>query len=327
MIRITEEQTKTFKDFLEKHESFIIIGHKEPDGDCISSSLGISYIIEHTEKPFMLINAGPFKRNEIKKYAGLFRQELPFMTQDEINECGLIIVDCSELSRLGDIEGDFSAFDTFVIDHHKTADVQGPNRIIDPTSPAAACLVQQLCENIIGKLTEEQANTLFFGMATDTGFFRYLTENSSEVFLTTSRLVQSGANPRKIYQEVTSGKPWNTRKLLAIVLDRAQRYCGGKLVASFETLEDTKRYGQEGRDTDAYYSLMLEVEGVEAVIFLRQDTEHTCTIGLRSKDKCDVSEIASKFGGGGHKNASGASTDGKIDTLLPQILKEFSKKL
>ena len=72
---------------------------------------------------------------------------------------------------------------------------------------------------------------------------------------------------------------------------------------------------------------MLEVEGVEAVSFVRQDTEATCTMGLRSKDKCDVSQIAAKFGGGGHKNASGASLDGKLAVIMPQLIKEFSKVL
>ena len=62
-------------------------------------------------------------------------------------------------------------------------------------------------------------------MATDTGYFRFLKEDSSEVFLGTARLVEAGANPREIYQTMTSGKPWNTRKLLGIMLDRAERHC------------------------------------------------------------------------------------------------------
>ena len=164
-------------------------------------------------------------------------------------------------------------------------------------------------------------------MATDTGFFKYLTEDSSEVFKGTARLVESGANPRKIYQEMTGGKQWNTRKLLGIMLDHAERHFNGKLVVTFETMDDTRKFGQDGRDSDAFYMLMLEVENVEAVLFIRQETEFSCTLGFRSREKCDVSAIASKFGGGGHKNAAGASTEGKIETLLPLILKEFAKAL
>ena len=90
-------------------------------------------------------------------------------------------------------------------------------------------------------------------------------------------------------------------------------------------LDDTKKYGLEGRDSDALYQLMLATEGVQAVVFLRQDTETTCTGGFRSQDEIDVSQVAAKFGGGGHKNASGMSCNGKIETLLPQIVKEFAR--
>ncbi len=327
MITISEKQIETFKNFLNNHKTFIIAGHKEPDGDCVSSCMGISFILDYFKKPYILLNAGPFKRSEIRKFADNFVSEVPFMSQTEINECGLIIADCSEISRLGDIDTDFSAFDTFIIDHHKTADVSGENKIIDPSSPAAACLVQQLFEKIVGTPNNYQAYILFFGMATDTGYFRYLADDSGDVFRSTAKLVDYGANPKKIYQEITGGKPWNTRKLLGIILSRAQRYCNGKLVVSYETMEDTKKYGQDGRDSDAFYSLMLEVENVEAVLFLRQESEFSCTMGFRSKTDCDVSKIAAKFGGGGHKNASGASTEGRVETVLNVAVKEFSKVL
>ncbi len=327
MLPLTQSQIDSFKAFIQAHESFLIVGHKEPDGDCISSCLGVSYILDYFNKPYEMLNAGPFKRAEIKKYAPLFKNALPFMTQGERDETGLIIVDCSELSRLGDIDGDFKGFDTFIVDHHKTADVTGENNIIDPSASAAACLVEQLFTAIVGKPDAKQANAIFFGMATDTGFFRFLDATKAEEFRCAARLTEAGADPRRIYQEMTGGKAWNTRKLLSIMLDRAERHCNGKLVVTYETMEDTRRYGQEGRDSDALYTLMLEVAGVEAVLFLRQDTEHTCTAGFRSKEVCDVSAIAAKFGGGGHKNASGASIEGRIETLMPAIIKEFAKVL
>ncbi len=328
MILISKQQIDSFLHFITSHETFIIVGHKEPDGDCISSSLGVSFILSKKQKNFIMLNAGPFKRTEIKNYAPLFKNSLPFMTKDERDATGLIIVDCSEFSRLGEIDGDLKGFDTFIIDHHKTASVpDGAESIIDPTSPAAACLVQQLFEALVGLPSREEAHTLFFGMATDTGFFRYLNANDAEVFRLAANLTENGAVPRQIYQEMTGGKQWNTRKLLGILLDRAERYCNGKLVLSYEKIEDTKKYGQGGRDTDAFYTLMLATEGVEAVVFLRQESDFNCTAGFRSKTNCDVSAIAAKFGGGGHKNASGASIEGIIENLIPAIIKEFSKVL
>jgi len=325
---LTAEQIALFRAFINDHSFFLIIGHKEPDGDCISSCLGMASLLKKIGKPFQLLSAGPFKRQEIKKQEHLFSSEMQFMTQDERDSTGLIIVDCSEISRLGDIDGDFSDLDAFVIDHHKTSECGADTKaIIDPSSPAASCLVQMLYEQTVGPLDEETAKTLFFGMATDTGFFRFLTADSAEVFKSTARMIEAGANPRVTYDEITSGKPYQTRKLLGIMLDRAEQYYNGKLIVTYETMEDTRKYGSEGRDSDALYQLLLAVENVEAVAFIRQETENSCTAGFRSRDNVDVSAVAASFGGGGHKNASGMSVEGRLETLIPEICKIFARIL
>ena len=323
---ITEQEFNSFKNFINNHNFFIVIGHKEPDGDCISSCLGIAEILKHYNKQYQLLSAGPFKRTEIQKFEKQFTNEMEFLSEEERKQTGLIICDCSEMHRLGEIEGDLRNLDTFVIDHHKTAEI--PNNaesIIYSNSPAASLLVQLLYENCVGKLTEKIAKTLFFGLMTDTGFFRFLTNKDTETFLASARLVEAGANPRETYDEITSGKSYQSRKLLGVMLNHAETYLDGKLIVTYETLEDTKKYGQEGRDSDALYSALLAVKNVEAVVFVRQETDSNCTAGLRSKDRVDVSSVAAKFGGGGHKNASGLSTQGKIETLIPAIVKEFAR--
>ena len=324
---ITEKQIDDFKKFIDGHSNFIVTGHKDPDGDCISSILGVSYILEHFKKPFLLLNAGPFKRSEIKEFEKKFVNEIPFMSAEDVKNCGLIIVDCSELSRLGEV-GDAKCFDTFIIDHHKTSTgLAEETAIVDPSSPAASCLVMMLYEGLVKNLDRKAADILFFGLCTDTGFFRFLREDSANVFELASRLVKAGANPNKMYDRITGGKPYSTRKLLGTTLGHAERYCNGRLVVAYETMEETKTFGQEGRDSDMLYQALLSCEGVEACVFVRQETEHSCTAGFRSRDDVDVSTVASKFGGGGHKNASGMSCDGKIEKLIPQIVNEFSKIL
>ena len=323
---ITTQEFDSFKNFINNHNFFIVIGHKEPDGDCISSCLGIAEILKHYNKQYQLLSAGPFKRTEIQKFEKQFTNEMEFLSESERKQTGLIICDCSEMHRLGEIEGDLKNLDTFVIDHHKTAEI--PNNaesIIYSNSPAASLLVQLLYENCVGKLTEKIAKILYFGLMTDTGFFRFLTNKDTETFLASARLVEAGANPRETYDEITSGKSYQSRKLLGVMLNHAETYLDGKLIVTYETLEDTKKYGQEGRDSDALYSALLAVKNVEAVVFVRQETDSNCTAGLRSKDRVDVSSVAAKFGGGGHKNASGLSTQGKIETLIPAIVKEFAR--
>ena len=303
---ISDEKINEFYTFLSSHDFFYVISHKDPDGDAIFSSLGMKDILEAKGLSYQLLSAGPFKRPEIRNKAKFFSNQMIFLSEPERKKAGL------------------KNLDTFTIDHHKTA-ATSENCIIDSTSPATAALVQQIYEKLIGKLPKQTAEYLFFGLSTDTGYFRFLNTDSAEVFRQAARLVESGADPRRTYDEMTGGKPYTTRKLLGIMLDRVERRYNNKLAVTYETMEDTKKWGQEGRDSDALYSLLLSVDGVEAVLFVRQDTELTCTCGFRSRDKIDVSAIAAKFGGGGHKNAAGLSIDGKIPDVLEKICAEFKK--
>lgn len=326
MNEITLNDAEQLKSFIENHNFFFIAGHKEPDGDCISSCLGMATILDYFNKPYQLLSAGPFKRNEVARWQDKFSNTMIFQDNSERAETGLIICDCSELSRLGEIDGDVKGFDTFVVDHHKTGALEDNMKgYINSDAPACAFLIQNFYEKLAGNMSKELAEILFFGICTDTGFFRFLTENSAPVFAAVSRLVSYGANPKNTYKDINSGKPYSTRKLLGVLLNKAERYLDGRLVVTYESLEDTKKYGLDGRDSDSLYQLLLSAAGVEAVAFLRQDTVNTCTGGFRSQDKVDVSVVASKFGGGGHKNASGMSCDGKVETLIPQVVKEFAR--
>lgn len=326
MKEITQQDADELKSFIEQHKFFFIVGHKEPDGDCVSSCLGIAAILDAYKKNYQLLSAGPFKRNEVIKWQDKFSNAMEFQDASERAETGLIICDCCELSRLGEIDGDFKGLDTFIIDHHKTGSIiENAKGYINAEAPACAFLIQIFYEMLVGPLSKELAEILFFGLCTDTGFFRFLTDNSAPVFMAASRLVAYGANPRTTYIDINSGKPYSTRKLLGILLNKAERYLDGRLVITYESLEDTRNFGMEGRDSDALYQLLLSSKGVEAAVFLRQDTPTTCTGGFRSQDKIDVSAVAAKFGGGGHKNASGMSCNGRVETLIPQVVKEFAR--
>ena len=326
MNTISETQFENFKQFINSHKAFVICGHKEPDGDCIASSLGLAKILDFYKKPYQILNAGPFKRTETKTFEKLFKNQFVRQTNN-LEDTGLFIVDCSETFRLGDMESQVANLESFIIDHHKTASSDETKSIIDSSAPAAACIVQQLVEKTIGKLDKETADILFFGLATDTGFFKFLDDKSNDIFILASRLVEAGANPRKTYDFITSGKPFLTRKLLGSTLEKTQSFFDGKLMIATETMEDTHNFGSDGRDSDALYSLLLAVEKVEAVVFIRQETDKTCTLGFRSRDEIDVSATAACFGGGGHKNASGACTTGTIETLIPKLKQEFGKIL
>ena len=238
---VTDSQIKAFENFIDTYDSFFISGHKDPDGDSVASCLGVAEILKAKNKSFQLISVGPFRKTEVKKYEKLFSSTLKkkFLTS---SKTAFIQVDCSEIERIGNgFCDELKGFPTFIIDHHKTSVLspeESKNAIIYGDSPAAVFLVQQLYEKIIGKPNKELAQILFFGLCTDTGFFKFLNENSSVVFDAASRLVSCGVNPREIYTKINSGKPFTTRKLLGITLERSVQFYKGKLIVTYETLDD-----------------------------------------------------------------------------------------
>jgi len=138
-------------------------------------------------------------------------------------------------------------------------------------------------------------------------------------------MVHHGANPKEIYKIINGGKSFSSRVLLGNILSRTESFFDGKLLISYETLKEFKKYGFEGRDSDSLNKMLLSIEGVEAVVIIRQECADNCTVSLRSMDKVDVSKIAADFGGGGHKNASGFTMKGKISNIQKVLLKTFKE--
>lgn len=324
MSKLMQEDFANFEAFVKKHENFIIAGHKEPDGDCIASAIALSTLLHQMGKKSFMVSAGPFKRTEVKKYENLFLQDISEIPAD--TEYGLFLVDCSLIERIGDVGITENKYDTFIIDHHKTAGKSTEKSIIMPASPAAVYLLQQLFEHFKIPIAKETAVILFFGLCTDTGFFRFLEENSADIFAAVSRLVEKGANPKKTYAEITGNKPFASRKLLGILLERTELFFDGRLAITYETFEETEKYGKDSRDSDSLYQLLSSSAGVEAIASIKQESPTTCTAGLRSKDSVDVSTVAASLGGGGHKNASGLLRENSsIEDLKKDLLAEFAK--
>ena len=314
-------------NFIKEGTKFLIAGHKEPDGDCVGSQLALASVLRRMGKEAIPCSAGPFKRTEVKRYEQLFCS-----APEEKNRAGarVILVDCSEPDRAGDLSGFLEGLPIAVLDHHESSagssggDSTEP-RCIDGNAPSTTFLVLKLIEALGLELIREEAELLFFGLCTDTGFFRFVDEKGAETFETAARLVRCGASPKAAYAAIHDGKSLDSRRLLAHILLKAESLFDGKLIFSCEGYEETCRFGLEGRDSDNLYQLLQSVAGVQAIVIIRQETPEKCTVGFRSRDWVDVRSIAESFGGGGHKNAAGLSITGTISELRPKIIKAFEK--
>jgi phosphoesterase RecJ-like protein len=253
---------------------------------------------------------------------GRFADKPPDLPRDGLR---LIVADCSGLDRVGDeLAAALEGLPTCFIDHHKTNTVSGP-RYINGEAPATASLVLALWEAFDEPLPRETAEHLLLSLCTDTGFFRHLDETGAAAFLDAQKLVAAGGSPKKVFAALNGGRTLASRQLLGTVLARAESFFDGRLMVSVEELSETERYGRENRDSDMLYQLLQSVSGVEAIAIVRDDGGGNCAVGLRSKDAVDVSQIAQKLDGGGHKNASGALVAGTIAEVKERVVGLFKE--
>jgi len=311
---------KELLDFIHSGTRFIVAGHEEPDGDCVGSQLAMTSLLLRLGKEAVACSAGPFKKNEVKPYAERF---LPCPAKRE--GMRVLVMDCTSRERVGDLPID--GLPTATVDHHASGIPWGEAVYLDPDAVSVTFMTEQIFRALEMEVLPEEAELLFLGLCTDTGFFRHLESGSNckAVFETAARLCGAGASPKKTFAAIHGGKSLNSRLLMGTVLSKTRSYYGGRLLVSDETLEETKRYGLESRDSDMTYQLLQSIAGVEAMVLIRQETTEECTVGFRSRDRIDVAAIAGNFGGGGHKNAAGAKIRGTIRTLEEKITAAFAE--
>lgn len=310
------------KHFLEAYDQYVLVGHREPDGDSIGSCLALASFLARRGKKTILLSSGPFKRPEIREYEPLFLSRVPETVS--LENTALVVLDCSNIDRIGDAAEGLEALPAAIIDHHATNTADNPVDYVNPASPATTILVQDIIESFGEKPSREEAELLLLGLCTDTGFFRHLDTSFPRTFESTARLVAAGASPKETFLHMNGGKSIESRFLISRILSRLQRHYDGQMIVSWETLEDTEAFGLEGRDSDSLYQLIQGIQGVEVIVIIRQETADNCTVGFRSLHRVNVSKVAQSFGGGGHKHASGLSIPGTIEDLLPRIVEAFA---
>ncbi len=312
-------------DAIEAHDHFIIIGHMNPDSDSINSQLALASLLQYLGKETLLASAGPFTRQEIASLESQFHAHIPrkYKSLDPL----VLVVDCSSPDRIGYLSEEIAGLTVGVIDHHAAGQGFGDITYIDPTAFSVTYLILQMYHAYAAPISQTDAHRMLFGLATDTGYFRHVGEYRGEVFLTISELVEAGASPRVIYQEMYGKRTFESRKLIGLLLGRMEQYFDGRMLVTWETCEETLHYGEVNRDSETLYAQMLGVNECEVILFVRQnDDENTCTVGFRAhgESPINVGAIAADFGGGGHKKAAGATMEGDIHDVIDTLIGRFT---
>ena len=307
-------------DFIKTHQRFFLVSHIDPDGDCLTSSLALGKCLTEMGKEVKHLNSGPFARKEIKIFEPFFSQHVPSITTDT----AVILLDCSSAGRVGNIASSIQNVPTAVIDHHSNGGDYGDVRFINATSPSTSILIQQVIESLDIPLSRELAELIFFGFATDTGFFRFLGENSHETFTLLAKLVEAGASPQKIHSQITGSVSLASRKHLGILLQRTESYHKGHFLYTWATYNDIKLLEPDDRDSASLYQQLMNVCDVEILLVLWEKTPGKTVGNIRTTGRIDAGELAAKYGGGGHVQAAGFSIEKSIQEIFSTIKDEIA---
>ena len=297
-----------------KSSSNLITGHINPDGDALGSALAFKLILDskgvHADVSFDMKGTVPSNLNHLPI-------ELILENPKENYE-NVYVFDCGNSERLGDLEDlALNSKRVIVIDHHINPSF-GDIQIIDSK---AASTTQVLFREIISAnidIDKNIANCLMTGLITDTGRFQY-SNTDNEVFEIASKLMLSGAELTSISDNIYGSIPMNAVKLQSEVLNRIELYKEEELVVSYVLQDDYLKYKIESSETDFLIDSIRLVKESNIALLLKEQEDKSFKGSLRSRNELDVQQIASLFGGGGHKAASGFSTNLTMEEIKSKV--------
>ena len=313
-------------DTIRANDRFLVVTHENPDGDALGSMLGLALGLRALRRDVVMYLSGDAPTPAEYRFLDLadVRRELP----DDLEERVLLAVDCANERRIGEQDTGVDRAKLVVnIDHHHDNSEFGDVNLIVADASSTSEIVRDIFRELDVALTPEIAAALYVGLVTDTGRFQY-TNTTPKALRLAAELVEAGADVHGIFQHVYETVQFSKLKLLARALERAQLFEGGGLVVSYLVKDDFGDVGAEEPYSEGIIDSLRAVEGSEMVALIREPPRNegpARRISLRSShDEVDVSAIARKMGGGGHRQAAGFSSEKPIGEIVEFLRREFA---
>jgi len=304
-------------DSIKKSESVLIMAHQKPDGDAIGSMLALKLVIER-----MNVKADTVV-TDIPDFTSMLPNSKELITETN-NEYDLIIlVDVSSKKRLGNLEYLYNEDKKIIIfDHHEVEMETKCMHYIDPSIASTTLIIYKFIKANKIEIDNILATYLYVGLLTDTGGFAYQ-NTSSEAFNMAADLLTTGINHSELYTNFIK-KEYNHDYLLLekTVIDNLE-IINNSIAYSFLNNETISKYKNDA--PKELVNLGRYLKGVEVSIIIIEEEINSYRVSLRSKNYVDVSEVAKKFNGGGHKRASGIKFIGDLEINKEKIINEIIK--
>jgi bifunctional oligoribonuclease and PAP phosphatase NrnA len=307
------------------HDRFVVTTHENPDGDALGSLVATRLMLEALGKDPVMYLAGetPLPR----EYRFMRLGDLQRLLPADHGERVVFAVDCANERRLGVEAGSLLGCRLVInIDHHHDNSRFGDVNLIVADASSTGEILREVLRELGVDLTPEIAEALYIAVVTDTGRFQYSNTSAKSLRLA-AELVEGGANVHRVFQGVYENVAFAKLKLLARALERAEVLEGGRLIVSHLERNDFEAVGAEEPFSEGIIDYLRAVEGAEIAALIREPPSGngpSRRVSLRTTEEAlDVSAIARKSGGGGHKQAAGFPSEATVSEITDFIRREF----
>lgn len=303
-------------EFLKNNNNFLILVHGNPDGDTLGCGLALKEALAFLGKSARVCCNDSIP----KKFNYMGTVDSDYFTPDKI-----VAVDVADAKLLGkSFEEKYGDKVDLCIDHHGSNRLFAKETLLDSTAAAACEIILQVIRKLGVEITKSIADCLYTGLTTDTGCFRY-SNVTPRTMRMAADMIEAGAENAKINTVMFETKTKTYVALERLALDGMKMYFDGKCAFITITQEMYRLSGSDETEVDAIASLPRQIEGVVVGITMREKTDGTFKVSMRSSEDADVSEICATMGGGGHPRAAGCTVKGDINTATETVLDNVKK--
>jgi phosphoesterase RecJ-like protein len=308
---------------IDQAKRILILTHINPDGDAIGSMLGMSHALQSLGKQVL-----PLASSSLPGYATwlpgaeqihVYRQGMQFPEVDLV-----IMVDTATLARVGRIYDEHAqallTLPIVIVDHHVTNEGAATVNLIQPEAASTCELLYALFRALDIAISPELATCLLLGVTTDTQSFQ-TSSTSAASLRVAADLLDLGADQKRIVREVYYALPESSAALIGMALTEMRR--DGPIAWARVTLAMMRATGAEDEAVDEVVRSMQRVAGVKALVVFKERQDGSTKISLRSVQPINVAALATRWGGGGHEQAAGATLAANVERaehdVVPQL--------
>ena len=306
------------KGLIKKSNNIYIVAHTNPDGDAIGSTFSMYLALKNMGKNVKVILPSHSKSFEFLPH---LEEGVQSVEEDSIDL--LIALDSSDRTRLAISEDDFKkAKHVLMIDHHKEKDRYGEVCIIDSKKPAVCELVFDFLKYLKVEITKEIATFIYMGIITDTGSLSY-SNTTTNTFGVVAKLISTGIDFSNIMYNLNNSMSEAKLKLISIAIQNMEVYEDGKIRYVYVDYDTILRLGVDEEDAEGITNYLRSVKGTDVAIYVRGKSDGSLKVSLRASERVDVSNVAIKFGGGGHMRAAGYTMKESLEVGKELVINEF----